>query len=86
MCDHNVESDDSCCVKLASWIARDDEILDTGASPLCVTDGFIRRWRETEVSKMLWADNYEHDFLFGLGRIGSATTAESQYKWVDVTN
>ena len=69
---------------LASWLARDDKIIDTGTSPLCVTDGFIRRWRETEISKRLWADNYEHDFFFRPWTFWARRQGGIPYKWVDV--
>ena len=71
---------------LASWLARDNKIIDTGTSPLCVTDEFVRRWRATDVSKMLWADNYEHDFFFRPWTYGSRHYGGIPYKWVDVPN
>lgn len=71
-------------IALASWLARHDKIIYPGAKHSCVTDEFIRRWRETEVSKMLWADNYEHDFYFRPWTFWARPVGGIPYKWVDV--
>ena len=68
---------------LASWLARDDKIIYPGKKTPCVTDGFVRRWRETEISKMLWADNYEHDFFFRPWTHGARYQGGIPYKWVE---
>lgn len=69
---------------LASWLARDDKIIYPGKTNACVTDEFIRRWRETEISKMLWADNYEHDFYFRPWTYWARPNGGIPYRWVDV--
>ena len=71
-------------IALASWMARDDKIIYPGKRSPCVTEGFLRRWRETEISKMLWADNYEHDFFFRPWTYGARYQGGIPYKWVDV--
>ena len=71
-------------IALASWMARDDKIIYPGQKHPSVTEGFVQRWRETDISKMLWADNYEHDFFFRPWTYGARYQGGVPYKWVDV--
>ncbi len=69
---------------LASWLARDDKIIYPGQKTPCVTEGFVKRWRETDISKELWADNYERDFFFNRWTYGAEYQGGIPYKWVDL--
>lgn len=57
--------------------ARDDKVMQIQNSHRVVTEGFVTRWKSTEISKYLREDNYEHDIQFSLARFGAA------YRWVD---
>ena len=73
-------------IALASWMARDDKIIYPGKRSPSVTEGFVQRWRETDISKMLWADNYEHDFFFRPWTYTDRYNGGVPYKWVDAPN
>ena len=83
---HARDAGQSLVIALASWIARDDKIIYPGHKRPSVTEGFVQRWRETDISKMLWADNYEHDFFFRPWTIWARDNGGISYKWVDAPN
>ena len=56
-------SDDPLTIYYPSWLDRDDVMMWLG-HPKTVTEGFVERWRETDISKMLRAADFETDLAF----------------------
>jgi len=70
-----------------SWMDRDDVVMWLGPTKV-VTEGFVSRWRETEISRYLQQADFEDDLAFrkSNGQLSdhSSATQKVSFEWIDV--
>lgn len=71
-----------------SWLDRDDVMMWLG-HPMAVTEGFVERWKNSEISKMLQAADFETDLAFvetngQLTGYRPTDRVKVEFQWLDV--
>ena len=72
-----------------SWLDRDDVMMKLGHTKT-VTSGFVERWRQTDISKMLREADFETDLAFIetngqlFGHKNKPYQRQVEFRWIDI--